>query len=168
VIPASRVDYIRDQLDICAVDERHLFPGLDGIAAEFTPLLLQFPVKPSPALFDVCCRRGICVRTTREITTNRKTMSTSQRNRCRSALPFFNGNCEQAVDFYRKALGAEVEMMMRFKESPEAPPPGTVPAGYDDKIMHTELPHRQTTVMASTAVKVGALISRTFLCRSLS
>jgi hypothetical protein len=34
VIPAERVDYIRDQLDICTVDERHLFPGLDGIAAE--------------------------------------------------------------------------------------------------------------------------------------
>ncbi len=34
VIPAGRVDFIRDQLDICAVDERHLFPGLDGIAAE--------------------------------------------------------------------------------------------------------------------------------------
>lgn len=34
IIPADRVDYIRDQLDICSVDERHLFPGLDGIASE--------------------------------------------------------------------------------------------------------------------------------------
>jgi hypothetical protein len=33
VIPAPRVNFIRDQLDICAVDERHLFPDLDGIAA---------------------------------------------------------------------------------------------------------------------------------------
>jgi PhnB protein len=40
---------------------------------------------------------------------------------------FFNGNCEQAVEFYRQALGAEVEMTMRFKDSPEAPPPGTTP-----------------------------------------
>jgi hypothetical protein len=34
VIPAEKVDYIRDQLDLCTVDERRLFPGLDGIAAE--------------------------------------------------------------------------------------------------------------------------------------
>ena len=34
VIPAERVNYIRDQLDLCTVDERRLFPGLDGIAAE--------------------------------------------------------------------------------------------------------------------------------------
>ena len=36
---------------------------------------------------------------------------------------FFNGRCEEAIDFYRKALGAEVEMMMRFKESPDPLPP---------------------------------------------
>jgi hypothetical protein len=34
VIPADRVDFIRDQLDLCTVDERRLFPGLDGVAAE--------------------------------------------------------------------------------------------------------------------------------------
>ena len=49
---------------------------------------------------------------------------------------FFNGSCEQAVEFYRKALGAEVEMMMRFKESPEPPKPGMVPPGFENKIMH--------------------------------
>ena len=37
---------------------------------------------------------------------------------------FFNGRCEEAIDFYKKALGAEVGMMMRFNESPEKPPPG--------------------------------------------
>ena len=36
---------------------------------------------------------------------------------------FLDGRCEEAVDFYRRALGAEVEMLMRFKESPE-PEPG--------------------------------------------
>jgi hypothetical protein len=34
VIPATKTDFIRDQLDLCTVDERRLFPGLDGIAAE--------------------------------------------------------------------------------------------------------------------------------------
>lgn len=62
---------------------------------------------------------------------------------------FFNGNCEQAVEFYRKALGAELEMMMRFKESPDAPPPGMVPPNWGDKIMHTSFRVGQTTIMAS-------------------
>jgi PhnB protein len=62
---------------------------------------------------------------------------------------FFNGNCEQAVEFYRKALGAEVEMMMRFKDSPEPPKPGMVPPGFENKIMHTSFRIGTTTVMGS-------------------
>lgn len=34
VIPRGKVAYLRDQLDLCTVDERRLFPGLDGVAAE--------------------------------------------------------------------------------------------------------------------------------------
>jgi PhnB protein len=62
---------------------------------------------------------------------------------------FFGGNCEQAVEFYRKALGAEVEMMMRFKDSPEPHQPGMVPPGFENKIMHTSFRIGETTVMAS-------------------
>jgi len=62
---------------------------------------------------------------------------------------FFNGRCEEAIEFYRKALGAEVQMMMRYKESPEPPPPGRVPAGWDSKIMHASFRAGQTTIMAS-------------------
>src|SRR5215472_3532533 len=62
---------------------------------------------------------------------------------------FFNGNCEEAVEFYRKALGAEIQMTMRYKESPEPPPPGRVPPGYENKIMHTSFRVGQTTIMAS-------------------
>ena len=40
---------------------------------------------------------------------------------------FFNGRCEEALEFYRGAIGATVEMMMRFKESPDPMPPGTLP-----------------------------------------
>lgn len=76
-------------------------------------------------------------------------MSTTKDNRVVQAYLFFNGNCEQAVEFYRKALGAEVEMMMHFKESPEPPPPGMVPPNWGDKIMHTSFKVGQTTVMAS-------------------
>jgi PhnB protein len=62
---------------------------------------------------------------------------------------FFNGRCEEAVEFYKKALGAEVVMLMRFKESPEPPPPGTIPPGSENKIMHVSLRVGETTVMAS-------------------
>lgn len=62
---------------------------------------------------------------------------------------FFNGHCEEAVEFYKKAVGAEVMMMMRYKESPEPPPPGMVPPGFENKIMHTSFRVGETVVMAS-------------------
>jgi PhnB protein len=76
-------------------------------------------------------------------------MSTTTNNRVIQPYLFFNGRCEEAVEFYRKALGAEVEMMMRFKESPEPPKPGMVPPGFENKIMHASFRVGQTTVMAS-------------------
>src|SRR6266550_5319954 len=78
-----------------------------------------------------------------------KPMNTTKDNRTIQPYLFFNGNCEEAIEFYRKALGAEVEMMMRFKESPEPPPPGAVPPGSENKIMHASFRIGQTTVLAS-------------------
>jgi PhnB protein len=62
---------------------------------------------------------------------------------------FFDGRAEEAIEFYRKALGAEVVMMMRFKDSPEAPPPGAMPPGSENKIMHASLRIGDAEVMAS-------------------
>jgi PhnB protein len=62
---------------------------------------------------------------------------------------FFDGRCEEAIAFYKKALGAEVEMMMRFKEAPEQPPPGTLPPGSENKVMHACLRINGSSVMAS-------------------
>jgi PhnB protein len=62
---------------------------------------------------------------------------------------FFNGRCEDAIEFYRKALGAEVGMMMRFKESPEPPQPGMLPPGSENKILHASFRIGESTVMAS-------------------
>jgi PhnB protein len=76
-------------------------------------------------------------------------MSTNQDNRFVQPYLFFNGRCEEAVEFYRKALGAEVDCMMRFKDSPQPHQPGTVPPGFENKIMHTSFRVGQTTVMAS-------------------
>ncbi|HVC55296.1 MAG TPA: VOC family protein [Stellaceae bacterium] len=52
---------------------------------------------------------------------------------------FFDGRCEEAIEFYRRALDAEVEMVMRFKDNPEPPPPGAMPPGTADKVMHAAL-----------------------------
>ena len=68
---------------------------------------------------------------------------------------FFDGRCEEAVEFYKKALGAKVEMLMRFKESPDPPPPGMVPPNFDDKIMHTSFRIGDTAVMASDGCTDG-------------
>jgi PhnB protein len=68
---------------------------------------------------------------------------------------FFNGRCDEAIEFYRKALGAEVSMLMRYKESPEPPPPGMVPAGWDNKIMHSSLRVGNATIMASDGCSEG-------------
>ena len=62
---------------------------------------------------------------------------------------FFDGHCEEAIEFYKQVLGAQVDMMMRYKESPDPMPPGTVPPGYDDKIMHTSFRVGESPVMAS-------------------
>ena len=62
---------------------------------------------------------------------------------------FFEGRCEEALDFYRKALGAKTEMLMRYKEAPDAPPPGMLPAGSDNKVMHASVRVGDTVVNAS-------------------
>jgi PhnB protein len=49
---------------------------------------------------------------------------------------FFAGRCDEAIAFYRAALGAEVEMLMRYNEGPEPPPPGAIPPGFETKVMH--------------------------------
>ena len=60
---------------------------------------------------------------------------------------FFDGRADEAIEFYGKALGAEVRMLMRFKEGPEPDrlPPGTDP----EKVMHSELRIGDATILAS-------------------
>jgi len=62
---------------------------------------------------------------------------------------FFDGRCEEALEFYRGALGAEVSMLMRFKDSPEPHQPGMVPPGAENKVMHASFRIGDSTVMAS-------------------
>jgi PhnB protein len=76
-------------------------------------------------------------------------MSTTQNRLTVQPYLNFDGRCEEAIEFYRRALGAEVNMMMRYKESPEPPPPGCVPPGSENRIMHASLRIGETTLMAS-------------------
>lgn len=62
---------------------------------------------------------------------------------------FFSGRCEEALEFYKSAIGARVDMLMRFSESPEPPPPGMVPPGHENKIMHASFHVGETLIMAS-------------------
>ena len=61
---------------------------------------------------------------------------------------FFDGRCEEAIEFYKRAIGAEVTALMRFKDSPEQCEQGgaSPPA---DKVMHASFRIGDTEVMAS-------------------
>ena len=61
----------------------------------------------------------------------------------------FNGNCEEAIEFYKKALGAKVEMLIRYDESPDPPPPEMVPPGFEKKVMHVSCTIGGARLMAS-------------------
>ncbi len=59
---------------------------------------------------------------------------------------FFDGRCEEALDYYRRTVGAKVTELMRFKDSPE---PSQVKPGSENKVMHANFQIGDTQVMAS-------------------
>jgi PhnB protein len=68
---------------------------------------------------------------------------------------FFDGRCDEAIEFYRGALGAEVTMLMRFKDSPEPHEPGRLAPGAENKVMHVNLRIGDATVLASDGRCLG-------------
>ena len=68
---------------------------------------------------------------------------------------FFDGRCEEAIEFYKSALGAKVDMLMRFKDSPDPISPGMCPAGSENKVMHAAFRVGETLVMASDGMAGG-------------
>ncbi len=65
-----------------------------------------------------------------------------------------NGRCDEAIAFYQKALGAEVTFQMRVSESPDPVPPGALPPGFENKIMHANLRIGDTSLMVSDGNQV--------------
>jgi PhnB protein len=61
----------------------------------------------------------------------------------------FDGRWEEAINFYKAALGAEPLMLLRYSEIPDAPPPGMVAPGSENKICHASFRIGESTVMAS-------------------
>ncbi len=62
---------------------------------------------------------------------------------------FFSGRCEEALAFYSQALGAKIEMMMRYDQSPEPVPAGVLQPGFESKVMHASFTIDGLRLMAS-------------------
>lgn len=62
---------------------------------------------------------------------------------------FFGGRCEEALEFYRTALGAQIDMIIHYKDSPEPHPPGMLPPGFENKVMHASFSVSGSSLMAS-------------------
>jgi PhnB protein len=69
---------------------------------------------------------------------------------------FFGGRCEEALGFYKTALGAQVDFLMRYKESLDPMPPGMLPSGFENKVMHTTFRIAGNILMASDGCHEGA------------
>ena len=62
---------------------------------------------------------------------------------------FFEGRADEAIEFYKQALGAQVEMIMRYGESPDKPPEGMIAPGSENKIMHSSITVEGQRIMIS-------------------
>lgn len=64
---------------------------------------------------------------------------------------FFDGKCEEALEFYKGAIDAKVDMLMRFSENPDKPEPGqmNLPPGAENKVMHCAFKVGDTQILAS-------------------
>lgn len=68
---------------------------------------------------------------------------------------FFNGRCEEAMNFYSKAIGSPIDMLMRIKDSPEPPPPECAPPGSENLVMHASLHIGPDTVLMASDDPTG-------------
>jgi PhnB protein len=62
---------------------------------------------------------------------------------------FFEGRCDEALDYYKRTLGAQVTALMRYSDSPDPIPPGAIPPGAESKVLHANFSVGGTQLMAS-------------------
>ena len=72
---------------------------------------------------------------------------------------FFGGRCDEALEFYKSAIGAEVECVMHFSDSPEPMPPGVLQPGFESKVMHSSFRVGGVRIMASDGCAEGSTFS---------
>lgn len=75
---------------------------------------------------------------------------------------FFEGRCEEALEFYKTALGAEVTMLMRFKDNPEQPENCPTPTSIENKVMHAAFRIGESELMASDGRYSGQVTHQGF------
>jgi PhnB protein len=68
---------------------------------------------------------------------------------------FFNGRAEEALAFYTRAFDVRPGALMRYADAPEPPPPGMLPPGSENKVMHADFKVGDTTVMLSDGQCTG-------------
>jgi PhnB protein len=59
---------------------------------------------------------------------------------------YFDGRAEEALNFYKQAIGAEIACIMRFDEGP---PEMQVPPGAENKVMHAAMQVGSSLIMVS-------------------
>jgi PhnB protein len=72
---------------------------------------------------------------------------------------FFGGRCEEALAFYGQAIGAQIDMVVHYKDSPEPTPPGMLAPGFENKVMHASCRIGDSVLMASDGCGPGANFS---------
>jgi PhnB protein len=65
---------------------------------------------------------------------------------------FFDGKCDEALEFYKRALGAKVTALMRWKEAPDK---SMITPGHENKVMHSEFQVGETVILASDGRGTG-------------
>ena len=68
---------------------------------------------------------------------------------------FFGGRCREALDFYAGAVGAQVDVVMRFDQSPEPVPAGMLAPGFESKVMHSAFRIGGSTIFAADGCQEG-------------
>lgn len=79
---------------------------------------------------------------------------------------YFDGRCDEAIAFYQETLGAKLNMLMRFKDNPDAN--AQTPPALADRVMHADLTIGESTVLVSDGMDSGVAkfdgVALTLIC----